>query len=71
MSGHVRVGLEDSIFIGKGKLARSHSGQVLKIRDIVEQLGHSVATPAEAADAARLNAALRELSNDLDDTSRQ
>jgi len=50
MGGHVRVGLEDSIFIGKGELAQSNAEQVLKIRNIVEQLGHSVATPAEARD---------------------
>lgn len=50
MGGHVRVGLEDSIFIGKGKLAQSNAEQVLKIRDIIEQLGHSVATPADARD---------------------
>ena len=41
---------EDSIFIGKGKLAESNAEQVLKIRDIIEQLGHSVATPDEARD---------------------
>jgi uncharacterized protein (DUF849 family) len=50
MGGHVRVGLEDSIFIAKGELAQSNAEQVLKIRNIVEQLGHSVATPAEARD---------------------
>jgi uncharacterized protein (DUF849 family) len=47
MGGHVRVGLEDSIFIGKGKLAQSNAEQVRKIRAIVEELGHSVASPAE------------------------
>ncbi len=48
MGGHVRVGLEDSIFISKGKLAKSNAEQVLKIREIIEHLGHSVATPDEA-----------------------
>ena len=47
MGGNVRVGLEDSIFIGRGKLAQSNAEQVLKIRAIVEELGHSVASPAE------------------------
>jgi uncharacterized protein (DUF849 family) len=48
MGGNVRVGLEDSLFIGRGKLAMSNAEQVAKIRRIVEELGHEVATPAEA-----------------------
>ncbi|WP_319774408.1 3-keto-5-aminohexanoate cleavage protein [Breoghania sp.] len=48
MGGHVRVGLEDSLFIEKGELARSNADQVQKIREIVERLGRTVATPAEA-----------------------
>jgi len=48
MGGHVRVGLEDSIHIGKGRLATSNAEQVILIREIVERLGRSVATPAEA-----------------------
>lgn len=48
LGGHVRVGLEDSLYIGKGKLARSNAEQVGKIRSILEALGLSVATPAEA-----------------------
>ena len=48
MGGHVRVGLEDSLFIGKGKLATTNAEQVLKIRTIIEELGHEVATPDEA-----------------------
>lgn len=47
MGGHVRVGLEDSLFIERGKLARSNAEQVLRIREIVERLGRDVATPAE------------------------
>jgi uncharacterized protein (DUF849 family) len=54
MGGNVRVGLEDSIFIGKGKLAQSNSEQVRKIRAIVEELGHSVASPAEVRDMLEL-----------------
>jgi len=48
MGGHVRVGLEDSLTIGRGRLARSNAEQVEKIRRIVEELGRSPATPAEA-----------------------
>jgi uncharacterized protein (DUF849 family) len=48
MGGNVRVGLEDSLFIGRGKLATSNAEQVAKIRRIVEELGLEVATPTEA-----------------------
>jgi len=48
MGGHVRVGLEDSIYISKGKLATSNAEQVAKIRRIVEELGREVATPDDA-----------------------
>ena len=48
MGGHVRVGLEDSIYIARGELARSNSEQVAKIREIVERLGREPATPDEA-----------------------
>jgi uncharacterized protein (DUF849 family) len=48
MGGHVRVGLEDSIYIGKGELAKSNADQVTRIREIVERLGRDVATPTEA-----------------------
>src|SRR5690606_14609193 len=48
LGGNVRVGLEDSLFISRGKLAASNAEQVAKIRRIVEELGLSVATPAEA-----------------------
>ncbi|MBN1239192.1 MAG: 3-keto-5-aminohexanoate cleavage protein [Gammaproteobacteria bacterium] len=48
LGGNVRVGLEDSLFIGKGELARSNAEQVRKIRAIVEELGRDIATPAEA-----------------------
>ncbi len=48
MGGHVRVGLEDSLFISRGVLAESNAQQVLKIRKIVEELGAEVATPDEA-----------------------
>jgi len=46
--GHARVGLEDSLYIGPGALARSNAEQVTKLRTIIEALGHEIATPAEA-----------------------
>jgi len=47
MGGHVRVGLEDSLYIARGTLARSNAEQVEKIRAIVEALGREVANPDE------------------------
>ncbi|WP_374385093.1 3-keto-5-aminohexanoate cleavage protein [Dongia sp.] len=46
--GHVRVGLEDSLYIARGRLASSNAEQVHKIRSVVEALGLEIATPAEA-----------------------
>jgi len=48
MGGNVRVGLEDSLFIGRGELSTSNAQQVEKIKGIVEGLGHEAATPDEA-----------------------
>ena len=48
MGGHVRVGLEDSLFIARGELATSNAQQVTKIRRILEDLGAEIATPEEA-----------------------
>ena len=48
MGGNVRVGLEDSLYIGPGKLAKSNAEQVAKIRRIAEELGYEIATPDEA-----------------------
>jgi uncharacterized protein (DUF849 family) len=48
MGGHVRVGLEDSLWLEKGRLATSNAEQVTRIREIVERLGRRVATPDEA-----------------------
>ncbi|WP_366556295.1 3-keto-5-aminohexanoate cleavage protein [Aquibaculum sediminis] len=48
MGANVRVGLEDSIYVSKGELAKSNADQVAKIRRIVEDLSLEVATPAEA-----------------------
>ena len=46
--GHVRVGLEDSIWISKGKHATENSEQVSKIKKIIEEMGLEVASPNEA-----------------------
>lgn len=48
LGGNVRVGLEDSLYISRGRLADSNAQQVAKIRRIVEELGSEVATPDEA-----------------------
>ena len=48
LGGNVRVGLEDSIWAGKGELATSNAVQVTKVRQIIEALGLSIATPEEA-----------------------
>jgi uncharacterized protein (DUF849 family) len=48
MGGNVRVGLEDSLWIGKGQLARTNAEQVRKVRQIIEGLGLEPATPDEA-----------------------
>jgi len=54
MGGNVRVGLEDSLWIGKGQLAKSNAEQVSKIRRIMEELGLEVATPDEARQILKL-----------------
>jgi uncharacterized protein (DUF849 family) len=48
MGGHVRVGLEDNLWIGPGRLAVSNAEQVRKIRRILEELSLEIATPQEA-----------------------
>lgn len=45
MGGNVRVGLEDSLYIGRGQLAQSNADQVRKIRRILEELGMEIAAP--------------------------
>ena len=54
LGGNLRVGLEDSLYIGKGELATSNAQQVTRIRQIVENLGLAVATPAEARERLAL-----------------
>jgi uncharacterized protein (DUF849 family) len=48
MGGNVRVGLEDSLWIGRGKLAESNADQVSCVRSIIENLSLEIATPDEA-----------------------
>ena len=48
MGGHVRVGLEDSLFISRGEFAESNAQQVAKVRRVVEELGCQVASPNQA-----------------------
>jgi len=48
LGGNVRVGLEDSLWIGKGRLAESNAQQVRKVRHLIEELGGEIATPDEA-----------------------
>ena len=48
LGGHVRVGLEDNIYLGKGQLAPSNAALVEKAAKIIEILGDHVATPKDA-----------------------
>lgn len=57
MGGNVRVGLEDSLLIGRGKLAANNAEQVAKIRTILEELGYEIATPNEAREILDLKGA--------------
>ena len=54
MGGHVRVGLEDSLWAGKGRLATSNAEQVRIVRTIIEGLGLEIATPDEAREILAL-----------------
>ena len=57
LGGNVRVGLEDSLFIGKRKLATSNAQQVKLIRTILEHLGLKIATPDQARERLNLKGA--------------
>ena len=57
MGGNVRVGLEDSLWLGRGTLAESNAQQVRQVRKIIEALGLQVASPAEARDILQLKGA--------------
>jgi uncharacterized protein (DUF849 family) len=54
MGGNVRVGLEDSLWLGRGQLARSNAEQVAKARRMLEELGLAIASPADARDMLKL-----------------
>ncbi len=53
LGGNVRVGLEDNLYIARGKLAQSNAEEVTKVRHIIEELGYEIASPDEAR--AKLN----------------
>ncbi|WP_210483723.1 3-keto-5-aminohexanoate cleavage protein [Microvirga antarctica] len=57
MGGNVRVGLEDSLWSGRGRLAQSNAEQVRTARAIIENLGLEIATPDEARDILQLKGA--------------
>lgn len=57
MGGHVRVGLEDSLWAGKGQLSKTNAEQVTQVRKIIEGLGLSIATPSEAREILSLKGA--------------
>jgi uncharacterized protein (DUF849 family) len=57
MGGHMRVGLEDNLYLGKGVLAESNADQVAKVRRIIEELSLEIATPAEARQMLALKGA--------------
>jgi 3,5-dioxohexanoate:acetyl-CoA acetone transferase len=54
MGGNVRVGLEDSLWLGAGQLAKSNAEQVRQVRQIIEGLGLDVATPDDAREILSL-----------------
>jgi uncharacterized protein (DUF849 family) len=57
MGGNVRVGLEDSLWLGRGTLAKTNAEQVAKARRILEEVGLQVATPDEAREMLKLKGA--------------
>lgn len=57
MGGHVRVGLEDSLWLGRGQMAETNAAQVTRVRQIIEGLGLEVATPDEAREILELKGA--------------
>jgi uncharacterized protein (DUF849 family) len=57
LGGNVRVGLEDNLMIERGKMAASNAEQVSKIRNVLQELGHRVATPNEVREMLRLKGA--------------
>jgi len=54
MGGNVRVGLEDSLWLGRGTLAETNASQVRQVRKIIEALGLEIASPAQAREILHL-----------------
>ena len=54
LGGNVRVGLEDSLWIGPGRLAQSNAQQVRAVRQVIEGLGLEIASPDEAREMLQL-----------------
>jgi len=54
MGGNVRVGLEDSLWLGRGQLAKSNAEQVAKARRVLEELGLSIASANDAREMLKL-----------------
>jgi uncharacterized protein (DUF849 family) len=54
MGGNVRVGMEDSLWIGPGRLAENNAQQVRKVRQILEGVGLEIATPENAREILSL-----------------
>jgi uncharacterized protein (DUF849 family) len=59
MGGNVRVGLEDSLWVGAGQLAENNAQQVTRVRQIIEGLGLEIATPDDAREILELKGAER------------
>jgi uncharacterized protein (DUF849 family) len=54
MGGNVRVGMEDNLYIGKGKIMQSNEEAVQKVRRLVEELSMEIAPSAEVRKLLRL-----------------
>lgn len=54
LGGNVRVGLEDSLYLGRGELALSNAAQVAKIRRVLEELGFTILTPDRVRERLKL-----------------
>jgi uncharacterized protein (DUF849 family) len=61
--GHVRVGLEDAVYLSRGQLAPSNAAMVEKARRMVEDLGAQIATPREAREIIGLPVRLADSSS--------
>ncbi len=64
MGGHVRVGLEDSLYLGRGRLAPSNAAQVRHVRELLERLSLDIATPADARRMLQLKGAFQPLTQE-------